>query len=103
MILFNKKQIRDPTLLAEEEVLLLRELLFSKYPKLFIPEHIVSNKEKMEYKVGYLNDLFSTVYPDQLKRDIYTAVTKRFDIFVEQRQYINLVQEYRLKKSEFIK
>lgn len=104
MIILNNKAIKDPELLAEEEILLLREVLFNKYPKIIIPDHIVSNKEKMEYKVGYLNELFLKVFPDQLKKDIFSIVIKRFDIFVEKRQYLNLLQQYNLKKNTiFIK
>lgn len=104
MIILNKKNIEDPSLLTENEIVGLREVLFERYPKIHIPKHIVSNKEKIEYKAGYLNELFSVVFPNLLKKDIYKAVTERFDIFVEKRQYSNLLNEYSLKKySSFIK
>jgi hypothetical protein len=104
MIILNKKKIIDVALLTEEEIFMLREPLFYIYPKVFIPEHIVSNKEKMIYKVGYLNELFLKVFPEQLKKDIFSIVIKRFDIFVEKRQYYNLVNEYHSEKySHYIK
>lgn len=104
MILLNQNKIVDPSLLTDSEKSQLRELLFSVYPKVFIPKHITSNKEKIEYKAGYLNELFQAAYPDELKKNIYIAIKDRFDIFVEKRQYLNLVQQYTLKKySVFIK
>lgn len=104
MIVLNQNKITDPALLTEFEKSQLRELLFSIYPKVFIPAHIVSNKEKTEYKAGYLNELFIIAFPDELKKNIYKAISQRFDIFVEKRQYLNLVQQYTLKKySVFIK
>lgn len=104
MILLNKNKIKDPTLLTDSEKDLLRELLFASYPKIHIPKHITSNKEKTEYKTGFLNEIFILAFPDELKKNIYQAVTERFDIFVEKRQYYNLVKEYADKKySVFIK
>jgi hypothetical protein len=104
MIILNGKYIKDPSLLTEQETASLRDVLFLKYPKVYIPEHITLNKEKSEYKVGYLNELFSKVFPEVLKKDIFKAVMERFDIFVEKRQYFNLINEYGLKKySVFIK
>lgn len=104
MILLNKNKIKDPTLLTDSEKAQLRELLFACYPKVYIPKHIVSNKEKTEYKAGYLNELFISAFPDELKKNIFKAVTERFDIFVEKRQYYNLVREYsEKKKTVFIK
>lgn len=104
MIILNNKNIEDPSLLTQNEIAGLREILFVRYPKIHIPKHVVSNKEKIEYKAGYLNELFSVVFPEQLKKDIYEIVTERFDIFVEKRQYRNLLVEYDLKKySLFIK
>ncbi len=104
MILLSNKQIKDPSLLTEPEIVQLREVLFSSYPKVYIPKHITTNKEKAEYKAGFLNELFVKVYPNEFKKDIFESVTKRFDIFVEKRQYMNLLHEYELKKySVFIK
>lgn len=104
MIILNNKNIQDPSLLTQTEIAGLREVLFVRYPKIHIPKHITSNKEKIEYKAGYINELFSVVFPELLKKDIYTSVTERFDIFVEKRQYSNLINEYSLKKySLFIK
>jgi hypothetical protein len=104
MIVLNNKKITDPVLLTNSEKDRLREILFVIYPKVFIPEHIISNKEKTEYKAGFLNELFIAAFPDEFKKNIYEVVTKRFDIFVEKRQYLNLVREYTLKKySVFIK
>jgi len=104
MIVLNNNLIKDPSLLTETEISVLREVLFAQYPRIRIPEHITTNKEKTEYKAGYLNELFLIVFPDQFKKDIFKTVTERFDIFVEKRQYMNLVHEYGLKKySVFIK
>jgi len=104
MILLNNNKIKDPSLLTEPEKAQLRGLLFTSYPKIYIPKHIILNREKSEYKAGYLNELFTLAFPDELKKNIYKAVTERFDIFVEKRQYANLIHDYALKKySVFIK
>lgn len=104
MIILNKNKIEDPSLLTDSEISVLREVLFVHCPRVHIPKHIISNKEKTEYKAGYLNELFLIIFPEQLKKDIFKMVTERFDIFVEKRQFLNLVHEYNLKKySTFIK
>ena len=104
MIILNGKYIKDPSLLTDTEISSLREVFLCKYPKIYIPEHITLNKEKSEYKTGYLNELFSILFPEKLKKDIYKAITERFDIFVEKRQFLNQVHQYGLKKkSVFIK
>lgn len=104
MLQLNNNKIKDPILLTDSEKAQLRELLFASYPKIYIPKHIISNKEKTEYKAGFLNEIFILAFPDELKKNIFKAVTERFDIFVEKRQYFNLVKEYAEKKySVFIK
>lgn len=104
MILINGKRIKDASLLTESETALLRELLLSEYPKIYIPSYITTNKEKTEYKAGFLNELFLKAFPDHLKKDIIQMICERFDIFVEKRQFLNLIHEYTLKKySVFIK
>ena len=103
MIQFNKKTIIDPAKLNEKELVKLRSFL---YKRVFfdVPEHIKSNKEKKEYKAGYLNELYLSVYPDLLKKQIYQEITNKFQIFVDERQFQNLTHEYSVKKySNFIK
>ena len=103
MIQFNKKEIVDPVKLNEKELVKLRSFL---YKRVFfdVPEQIKSNKEKKEYKAGYLNELYLLVYPDLLKKQIYQEITNKFQIFVDERQFQNLTHEYSIKKySNFIK
>ena len=100
MIILDGTYIKDPSLLTDAQVAVLREALLCKFPKVYIPQHITLNKEKSEYKTGYLNELFVKVFPDNLKKDIMAAIMERFDIFVEKRQYLNQVHQYGLKKYD---
>lgn len=103
MIILGSKKIIDPAKLSEKELTRLRSFLY-KDIFFYVPEHIKSNKDKKEYKAGYLNELYLLVYPDLLKKQIYQEITDKFQIFVEERQFQNLVHEYSIKKySTFIK
>lgn len=103
MILFNKKWIYDPAKLSDKDIARLRLFLYGRV-FFIVPEHIKSNKEKKEYKAGYLNELYLMVYPDLLKKEIYQEISDKFQIFVDERQFQNLIHEYSLKKYiNFIK
>ena len=103
MIQFNKKIIIDPAKLNEKELVKLRSFLYKRV-FFYFSEHFKSNKEKKEYKAGYLNELYLLVYPDLLKKQIYQEITNKFQIFVDERQFQNLTHEYSVKKySNFIK
>ena len=104
MLIVKGKLVKDPAIIASEEILELRLDLHKKFFPFFIPPHISSNKDKKEYKTGFLNEIYAVVFPDLLKKTIFTEVTRKFDIFVDERQYQNMVHEYSIKKySLFIK
>lgn len=101
MMFVNSKPISDPVLMTPEDVSVFRAELPKKFWPFFIPIHIISNKDKKDYKTGFLNEIYSLVFPESLKKNIFTEVTKKFDIFVDERQYQNMVAEYNLKKYSF--
>ena len=69
-----------------------------------IPENIVDNREKKEYYAGFLNEMYSLIYPEKTKRIIFEEVCKLYHIFVDVRQYQNLMKGYKDKKYiHFIK
>jgi 3'-phosphoadenosine 5'-phosphosulfate sulfotransferase (PAPS reductase)/FAD synthetase len=106
MIICNKKtEIADPAEVVGTAVLsLVHHAIENRNIEFKIPKHIVLNKEKKEYKAGFLNELYLILYPDRLKKDIFEDVTNRYDLFVDERQYQNLVHEYGIKKYHtFIK
>jgi len=95
MLTLNNTIIKDPILASDYQIHSLRDW----FPYAFtVPEHIVTNKDKKDYKAGFLNELYSIVYPDLLKTQIFKEVTARFDIFVDERQYQNMIREYSKKK-----
>ncbi len=90
--------------MTNNQIGLLRVGLPIQHFPFFVPEHIVLNKDKKEYKAGYINEVYSIVFPHLLKSQIFHEVTKRFDIFVDERQYQNMIREYSKKKyTVFIK
>jgi hypothetical protein len=66
-----------------------------------LPEHIVENKDKKIYKAGFLNDCLNCFSTGKTKKSIFEFITKEFDIFVDERQYQNLVRDYKKKKYSF--
>lgn len=69
-----------------------------------IPNHLVSNKDKKNYKTGFLNDVYLLLYPGMEKQDVFKRVTKDHDIFVDLKQYQNIVRTFHTEKySTFIK
>lgn len=104
MISLNKLKIIDPSLMTDSQIGFLRKDLPLLHFAFFMPEHIVLNKDKKEYKAGYINEVYTVVFPHLLKMQIFHEVTKRFDIFVDERQYQNMIREYSKKKyTVFIK
>lgn len=72
--------------------------------KFKIPEYIIENKKKKEYKAGFLNELYLLMMPFETKKKIFEIVSTNFDIFVDERQYQNMISEYQKNKySVFIK
>jgi hypothetical protein len=63
-----------------------------------IPDHLTENKHKKDYKAGFLNELYSYMNQDKLKKEVFEFVTKRFDVFVDERQYQNMIKEYTKNK-----
>lgn len=106
MIVLNKlKLISDPaTVVGSEIIFLVHSAIETKNYEFLIPKHIVLNKEKKEYKAGFLNELYLNLYPERAKKDIFREVTDKYQLFVDERQYQNLVHEYGIKKYHtFIK
>lgn len=103
MIFLNKEVIKDPVNMSKQQIQDIMARGFSNI-RIIIPEHIVTNKDKKEYKTGFANEAYSTVFPSLSKTTVFSQVTKIFDIFVEERQYQNMVRDYNTKKyTTFIK
>lgn len=64
-----------------------------------IPTHIKKNKEKREYKVGFLNELYKKLFPGWSSLKIFTFVKDHYDIFIDQRQYQIDVKNYKKNKN----
>ena len=100
----TKKKTKKKTAKQNKKEHIKHRTLMYKHIFFNVPKHIKSNKEKKEYKAGYLNELYLLVYPDLLKKQIYQEITNKFQIFVDERQFQNLTHEYSVKKySNFIK
>lgn len=99
--------IHNPSNLKGLGVTVLMEIeteFFDKKFDFIIPDHITENKDKKCYKPGFLNEVYSILRPNTLKKNIFEYVTTQFDIFVDERQYQNLIKEYSEKKyTTFIK
>jgi hypothetical protein len=104
MLIYNQTIFIDPACIKEKDCDIIRFGLITSTFGFVVPAHITSNKDKKDYKTGFLNELYSIIFPKYLKRDIFQEVTEKFNIFVDERQYQNMVREYSKKKyTNFIK
>lgn len=99
--------IIDPSNLQKLEDFDLLELEAEFLDKKFsfiIPNTVVGNKDRRIYHAGFLNEVYSSLKPTLLKKDIFVFITVEYNIFVDERQYQNLIREYNEKKyTTFIK
>lgn len=82
----------------------IRQKFVSSHFVFNVPENIVDNKGKKEYYAGFLNEMYSLIYPEKSKSVVFKEVCKLFNIFIEERQYQNLIYGYKKNKyTHFIK
>lgn len=65
---------------------------------LTIPDYLTSNTEKKIFKTGFLDELYTRLFPDWQRHEIFKAVTQIHHIFIDERQFQKAVKEYSEKK-----
>ena len=59
-----------------------------------IPDHIDNNQRKLVYKVGFLKEVYTILYPDNKNWELFTMIDDTWQIFKSQRQMERLSAEY---------
>lgn len=86
------------------DIATLAEMLEGEYLPFFIPDHISDNALKKAYKTGFINELYSIVFPSMLRKDVFDTITKKYHIFIDTRQFQKDVKKYGEEKySTFIR
>lgn len=61
--------------------------------KFEIPEQIVENKNKLNYKVNFLIESYEAVFPEMKKSEVYKNLNNHFHVFLSERQIQRIVKE----------
>lgn len=57
------------------------------------------NRAKRIFKCGFLNDVFSRLYPLEKRSELIDRILGKYDIFINERQFQQDVKIYKDKKS----
>ena len=114
MIIVNSKTeetLKDPAMLtsvSEPDLKLVKLHAMEGNLLFLIPNHIKTNKEKRIYKIGFLNELYTNLFPkkeykEYTKTNIFKQITNNYQVFIELRQYQDDVRVWKKEKyTKFI-
>lgn len=75
--------------------------IFFKVPDDFVGKN--ENKNKNTYKVGFLFDALTEVYPTLDKTKKYEIIKNQYHFFITIRQFRNIINDYVSEKRKFYK
>lgn len=103
---FEDKYIDTPNNYDSLDVnvkLWLREYLDKGMLIFKIPDRLVgfSKEDKKAYKIGWLYEMMSKVYPEYTKTYIAERISEQFQMWFSYRQFSTLLHVYEKKREEF--
>jgi hypothetical protein len=108
MILHNSLEISDPSEINNLNVAT-RNYLFEKLKLgliLFVvPEDFPeqqSKKHKNNYKIGFIYECLSIVYPDLNKTEKYEIISEKYHYFFTYRRFKDIYDEFSKSKTSYI-
>lgn len=108
LIVSNKKIIVDPLELNDFSKKDIGSILKkdAEHPLMFLMPDInfqILNENiniaKRIFKVGFLNEIYSVLYPDYSRAKSMEEITSRYDLFINKRQFEKDVKVYSDKKN----
>lgn len=81
--------------LTEEQRGFLIKAEESSILKFIIPQGLTANQEKQIYKIGFLSEFLSLLYPDKNFKFICEILSDRYDVFLSRRQIDRNVKKYK--------
>lgn len=63
---------------------------------------IDAKKHKKNYKVGFLYDLLTDIYPNLGKEEKHEIISEQYNLWFTYRQFKNLLDEYQSKKLSYL-
>ena len=69
-----------------------------------IPDDLLDKKKntKRNYKVGFLFDIISQIYPSKGKEDKYKIISEKYHLWFTYRQFHNVIEEYEKDRKKYI-
>lgn len=102
MILINNKTISTPDQkISQSESQFLYENLIKGTLIFLIPERLehLEKNHKRNYKLGFLFELFSRIYPDTTNTKKLEIIADKFHLWFTYRQSMNVLNDYELNKK----
>lgn len=57
---------------------------------------------KKTYKVGFLYDMLTRIYPEMTKTDKYRMISERYHFWFTYRQFVNIILDYEASRELYL-
>lgn len=70
----------------------------------FLPEAgNVAKNHKKNYKIGFLYDMMTIIYPESTKTEKHEIISNKFHLWCVYRQFTSLYNEYFINRDKYLK